>query len=309
MRSLVIGSRGSRLALWQAEWARARLEQAGAATRIAIIRTSGDRLLDRPLAAIGGKGVFVKEIEEALLSGAVDLSVHSLKDLPTDQPGGLKIACVPAREDARDVLLAPGAPGLTDLGRGAVIGTGSPRRASQLRALRPDLRLADLRGNIETRIARLRRGDYDAIVLASAGLRRLGIDVEGTVLDFEQMLPAVGQGAMAIEIRSDDREIDDLLEAHHHAPTAAAVAAERALLRGLGGGCQTPIAAVAEVDGARLLLRGLVAGPGGEPLFKERGEGPVGDAERIGLAMAEALLARGAGALVRGATAPLPEAP
>jgi len=253
--------------------------------------------------------VFVKEIEEALLSCAVDLAAHSLKDLPTVQPPGLKIACVPAREDARDVLLAPGAAGLAELRSGALVGTGSPRRASQLRALRPDLRIADLRGNIDTRLARLRRGDYDAILLARAGLRRLGIAMEGTILEFEQMIPAVGQGAMAIEIRSDDRELEDLLEAHHDAPTAAAVAAERALLRGLGGGCQAPIAAVAEVDGARLLLRGLVAGPIGTPLMKERREGAVGEAERIGLAMAETLLERGAGDLVRGATAPLPEAP
>jgi len=309
VRTLVIGSRGSRLALWQAEWTRARLEQAGAAARIAIIRTAGDRFLDRPLAAMGGKGVFVKEIEEALLSGAVDLAAHSLKDLPADQPAGLKIACVPAREDPRDVLLAPGAPGVADLGRGAVVGTGSPRRSIQLRALRPDLKVADLRGNVDTRLARLRRGDYDAILLAGAGLRRLGIRVEGAVLDFEQMIPAVGQGAMAIEIRSDDRELEELLEPHHHAPTAAAVAAERALLRGLGGGCQAPIAAVAEVDGPRLLLRGLVAGPGGEPLLKERREGLVVEAERLGLAMAESLLERGAGALVREASAPLPEAP
>ncbi len=309
MRTLVIGSRGSRLALWQAEWTRARLEQAGAAARIAIIRTAGDRFLDRPLAAMGGKGVFVKEIEEALLSGAVDLAAHSLKDLPADQPAGLKIACVPAREDPRDVLLAPGAPGVADLGRGAVVGTGSPRRSIQLRALRPDLKVADLRGNVDTRLARLRRGDYDAILLAGAGLRRLGIRVEGAVLDFEQMIPAVGQGAMAIEIRSDDRELEELHEPHHHAPTAAAVAAERALLRGLGGGCQAPIAAVAEVDGPRLLLRGLVAGPGGEPLLKERREGLVVEAERLGLAMAESLLERGAGALVREASAPLPEAP
>ncbi|OLC56574.1 MAG: hydroxymethylbilane synthase [Acidobacteria bacterium 13_1_40CM_4_69_4] len=309
MRTLVIGSRGSRLALWQAEWARARLERAGSAARIEVIHTSADQFLDRPLAAMGGKGVFVKEIEEALLSGAIDLAAHSLKDLPTVQPPGLSIACVPPREDPRDVLLAPGAPGLAGLARGALVGTGSPRRASQLHALRPDLRIADLRGNVDTRLARLRHGDYDAVLLASAGLRRLGIQMEGTALDFEQMIPAVGQGAMAIEIRSDDRELEDLLKPHHHAPTAAAVTAERAFLRGLGGGCRAPIAAVGEVDGARLLLRGLVAGPGGAPLLKDRREGPVGQAEAIGGALAVALLSRGAGALVRAAPAPLPQAP
>ncbi len=309
MRSFVIGSRGSRLALWQAEWARARMEQAGRAARVEIIHTSGDRFLDQSLASMGGKGVFVKEIEEALLAGTIDLAVHSLKDLPTAQPDGLKIACVPLREDPRDVLLAPGAPGLKGLRGGAAVGTGSPRRACQIRALRPDLEIRDLRGNVDTRLAKLKRGDYDAILLARAGLNRLGIDVEGTVLDFETMVPAVGQGAMAIEIRSDDGEIEDLLKPHHHVPTAAAVTAERALLRGLGGGCQAPIAGVGEASGPRLVLRGLVAGPGGEPLLKERREGTVGEAESLGLAMAEVLLSRGAGDFLRAPAVPFPEVP
>lgn len=309
MRSLVIGSRGSRLALWQAEWVRARMERAGRAARIEIVHTSGDRFLEQPLASMGGKGVFVKEIEEALLAGTIDLAAHSLKDLPTAQPDGLRIACVPSREDPRDVLLAPGAPGLAGLRRGAVVGTGSPRRACQIHALRSDLETRDLRGNVDTRLARLRHGDYDAILLARAGLSRLGIDVDGTVLDFDQMVPAAGQGAMAIEIRADDREMEDLLGPHHHAPTAAAVAAERAFLRGLGGGCQAPIAAVGEVDGPHLVLRGLVAGPGGQPLLKERREGAVDEAESLGLALAEVLLARGAGAFLRVPTAPLPEGP
>ena len=187
MRPLVIGSRGSRLALWQAEWARALMERAGRAARIEIVHTSGDRFLEQPLASMGGKGVFVKEIEEALLAGTIDLAAHSLKDLPTAQPDGLKIACVPLREDPRDVLLAPGAPGLAGLRPGAVVGTGSPRRACQIHALRSDLETRDLRGNVDTRLARLRRGDYDAILLARAGLSRLGIDVDGTVLDFDQM--------------------------------------------------------------------------------------------------------------------------
>lgn len=309
MRDLVIGSRGSRLALWQAEWLRARLRESGCAARIEIIHTSGDRFLEHSLASMGGRGVFVKEIEEALLAGTIDVSAHSLKDLPTSQPEGLAIACVPAREDPRDVLVAPGAPGVAGLRRGAVIGTGSPRRACQIRALRPDLAIRDLRGNVETRLARLRRGDYDAILLASAGLRRLGIEAEGTTLDLDEMVPAVGQGAMAIEIRSDDRELRDLLRPHDHAPTAAAVAAERALLRGLGGGCQAPIAAVAQVDGGRLVLRGLVAGPGGVPILRERREGDASRAGAIGQEMAEALLARGASALVRGAAEPVPETP
>jgi len=216
---------------------------------------------------------------------------------------------VPLREDPHDVLVSPRAPGLGGLASGAVVGTGSPRRAIQIHRARPDVRVTDLRGNVDTRLERLRRGDYDAVVLAVVGLRRLGIAFEGAVLEFEQMIPAAGQGAMAIEIRADDGELAGLLRPHHHQPTASAVTAERALLRGLGGGCQAPIAAVAEVDGARLVLRGLVAGPEGDPFLVERREGPVGEAERIGAAMAETFLARGAGALVRGTRAPLPEAP
>jgi len=309
VRTLVIASRASRLAMWQARWLQARLQEAGRAARIEIIHTSGDRFLEQPLASMGGKGVFVKEIEEALLLGAVDIAAHSLKDLPTSQPDGLVIACVPEREDPRDILVARGSPGPAGLRRGAVVGTGSPRRACQIRALRHDLITADLRGNVETRLAKLDRGDYDAILLASAGLRRLGIEYEGTVLDFDQMIPAVGQGAMAIEIRAADRDLQEVVRPLHHAPTAAAVAAERALLRGLGGGCQAPIAAVGEVAGGRLRLRGLVAGPGGEPLLKERREGGAADAEAIGLAMAETFLSRGAEELIRGTVAPLPAGP
>jgi hydroxymethylbilane synthase len=309
VRTLVIGSRGSRLALWQAEWLRARLEKAGRAARIEIIHTSGDRQLERSLSAMGGKGVFVKELEEALLARSVDVSAHSLKDLPTTQPDGLMIACVPPREDPRDVLLAGGAPGLESLRQGAVVGTGSPRRSCQMRALRPDVVTKDLRGNVDTRLAKLRSGAYDAILLARAGLNRLGIEFEGTVLELDQMIPAVGQGAMAIEIRADDRDLARLLRPHHHPPTAAAVLAERALLRGLGGGCQAPIAAIGQVTDGRLSLRGLVAGVAGDPLLRERREGDVEDAEEIGLEMARALLLRGASALVQGASAPAPDAP
>ncbi|HXU12202.1 MAG TPA: hydroxymethylbilane synthase, partial [Candidatus Binatia bacterium] len=296
MRSFVIGSRGSRLALRQAEWLRARIAEAGRDASIRIIHTSGDLHPEQPLPAMGGKGLFVKEIEEALLAGTVDLAAHSLKDLPTAQPEGLRIACVPLREDPRDVLLAPGAPGIAGLKRGAVVGTGSPRRACQIRALRSDLEIRNLRGNVDTRLAKLKRGDCDAILLARAGLSRLGIEFEGSVLGFEEMLPAPGQGAMAIEIRDQDRELEEFLRPHHHEPTAAAVAAERAFLRGLGGGCQAPIAAVGEVDGPRLLLRGLVAGPDGNPLLRDRREGSLDEAEALGLALADAMLSRGAAA-------------
>ncbi|MBI4169897.1 MAG: hydroxymethylbilane synthase [Acidobacteria bacterium] len=308
-RDLVIGSRGSRLALRQAVWVKDRIEAAGRQARIEIIRTSGDRFAARPLAAMGGKGVFVKEIEDALLAGTIDLAVHSFKDLPTSQPEGLTIACVPEREDPRDMLLAPGAPTPADLPPGAVIGTGSPRRSCQMLALRPDLQVRDLRGNVDTRIARLGRGDYDAILLAVAGVRRLGIRVEGTVLDFDQMVPAVGQGAMAVETRARDEDLIAFFASLQHAATAAAVSAERAFLRALGGGCQAPIAAIGEIRGGRLRLRGVVADVAGSRLLREAREGPAGDSEGIGAALAQALLDRGAADLVRRFSAPLPEGP
>ncbi len=308
VRILVIGSRASRLALWQAGWVKERIETGGRPARIEVIHTSGDRILDRPLASLGGKGVFVKEIEEALLAGSIDLAVHSLKDLPTAQPVGLRIACVPERADPHDVLIARGAPALEGLRQGAVVGTGSPRRACQIRSLRPDITVKDLRGNIDTRLGKLQRGDYDAIVLALAGVRRLGAEVEGHVLDFEEMLPAVGQGALAVETRSDDPDSAAVLAPLHDPATACAVEAERAFLRGLGGGCQAPIAAVAEVSGDRLLLRGLVGDPEGRRVVRHRLEGDAADPEAAGAALAEVLLAQGAAELVRRVSAaPQPE--
>ncbi len=303
-RPLVIGSRGSRLALWQARWLKGRIESAGREARIETIKTSGDRILDRSLAAIGGKGVFVKEIEEALAAGRVDLAIHSLKDLPTEQPEGLRVVCIPEREDPHDILLGRAGERLASLPQGAVLGTGSPRRACQVRAIRPDLLIKDLRGNVETRIAKLERGEYAAILLALAGVRRLGVASGGTILPFDEMLPAVGQGALAVETRADDRELAGFLAAFHHPPTAAAVGAERAFLRGLGGGCQAPIAAIAEVSGGRLALRGLVADPQGERILRDRDEGSVDDAEAIGDRLARALFARGAGELIGDAAPP-----
>jgi hydroxymethylbilane synthase len=309
MRPLVIGSRSSRLALWQAGWVKQRIEATGRATRIEVIRTAGDRHADHSLVSIGGKGVFVKEIEDALLEGTIDLAVHSFKDLPTTQPDGLIIACVPPREDPRDILVGRGSPSLATLRRGAVIGTGSPRRACQVRSARPDVTIKDLRGNVDTRLVKLQRGDYDAILLALAGLRRLGADVEGTVLDLDRMVPAVGQGAMAIETRAGDTEATGALLSLHDPATAAVVAAERAFLRGLGGGCQAPIAAVATIEAERLSLRGLVGDPEGARLLRDRLEGPAGDPETLGSALAAALLSRGAADLVRRPTGPLPEGP
>jgi hydroxymethylbilane synthase len=291
---LVIGSRGSPLALWQARWVESRLKALGRASRIEIIRTSGDRFADQSLVVLGGQGLFVKEIEEALLARGIDLAVHSLKDLPTAQPQGLVIACVPERAAAADCLVARGIATLRSLPTGSVVGTGSPRRASQIRHLRPDLAIRDLRGNVDTRIARWRRGDCDALILAAAGLVRLGLEVEATPLQPGEMLPAVGQGALAIETRADDAPLADALAPLHHAPTALAVDAERALLRGLGGGCQAPIAAHATVVGDLLTLQALVAAPDGRRVERGTLSGRSGEAEAIGARLAEELLGRGA---------------
>lgn len=296
--TIIIGSRASRLALWQANWVRDRLAAIGHEARIVEISTSGDRVRDRPLAALGGRGVFVREIEEALKAGAIDLAVHSLKDLPTEQPEALAITCVPEREDPRDLLAAPGAPALSDLPSGAIVGTGSPRRACQLLRQRPDLRIRDIRGNVDTRIAKLRRGDYGAVILARAGVRRIGAEVEGAILEFDQMLPAPGQGALALEVRADDARTAARIAPLNHADTAAAVSAERTLLSGLGGGCQAPIAGIGLVDGATLTLRGLVADPLGKTILSDSCSGPVVDPAAIGARLARTLLERGAAALL-----------
>ena len=298
VRPLVIGSRGSRLALWQARFIQARLAEGGRAARIEEIRTSGDRFQEQSLAAIGGEGLFVKEIEEAILDGTVDLAVHSLKDLPTRQPPGLVLACVPEREDPRDLLVARGAATLQALPPGSIVGTGSPRRAGQVRALRPDLVIKDLRGNVETRVAKWQRGDYDAIILAAAGVKRLGLTLEAAPIPLDQMLPAVGQGALAVETRLGDAAAREAVAPLQHPPTAAAVAAERAFLRGLGGGCQAPIAAAAVADEGRLALEGLVARPDGRRVLRGRREGPASRAEEIGLELADLLMSQGAGDLL-----------
>jgi hydroxymethylbilane synthase len=298
-RPIVIGSRASRLALWQASWVRDRLVALGHAARIVEIHTSGDRVRDRPLTELGGRGVFVREIEESLAGGAIDLAVHSLKDLPTEQPAGLHIACVPPREDPRDLLAAPGAPGLARLPPGASVGTGSPRRACQVLRVRPDLVIRDIRGNVDTRIAKLGRGEYDAVILARAGVARLGAEVEGTILEFDQMLPAPGQGALALEVRVDDGRTAAAVAPLHDPPTAASVGAERALLRGLGGGCQAPIAGIGAVADRVLTLRGLVADPLGREVLIDSCSGPADEAEAIGARLARRLLERGAGALLQ----------
>lgn len=300
---LVIGSRGSALALWQAEWVKAQLEQAVPTRRVAIqvIKTTGDAILDAPLSKIGGKGVFTKEIEEALLAGVVDLAVHSLKDLPTRLPEGLTLGCVTRREDVRDALVArEGVQSLDDLPPKAVVGTSSLRRQAQLLARRPDLQLADLRGNVGTRLQRLAEGRYDAVILAAAGLVRLGFESRIVQrIPTDVMLPAVGQGALGIEIREQDAATREAVQVLAHHATWRACEAERAFLHGLGGGCQVPIAAHAVVDNeGRLRLRGLVARTDGTRVVQDELTGDARFAEDIGKELAECVLRQGAAELL-----------
>ena len=265
MKTLRLGTRGSLLARTQSQQVADALTAAtGVPVELVIITTRGDRIVDRPLQQVGGKGLFTKEIEEALLAGDVDLAVHSMKDMPTEGPRGLVIASVPERVDPRDALI--GAP-LADLGPGAVVGTGSVRRALQLRALRPDLEIRGIRGNVDTRIAKQRAGDYDAIVLAMAGLARLGrTDVVDEALGSEAMVPAVGQGALAVQARRGDTAVLSVLEAIHHEPTAVCVAAERSFLEAVSGGCSAPAACHVVADGDHIVADGVWAasedGPG-----------------------------------------------
>jgi hydroxymethylbilane synthase len=288
---LVIASRGSQLALWQARWVEAKLAALGRACRIEIVKTTGDRITDVPLAQVGGKGLFTKEIEEALLDGRADLAVHSLKDLPTELPEGLALAAVPEREDARDAVVGRR---LAELAAGARVGTSSLRRAAQLRKLRPDVVIESVRGNLDTRLRKLGEGRYDAILLAAAGLKRLGWENRiAEMLPPETMCPAVGQGALAIEARPGgagweaSRQLD-------HPPTRAAVTAERGLLAALGGGCQVPIGAHASVENGALHLRAIVASPDGNELIRGEARGPLADADAVGRRLAADLLARGA---------------
>jgi len=287
---LVIASRGSQLALWQARWVQQQLAALGSPSRIEIVKTTGDQITEVPLAQAGAKGLFTREIEEALLDGRADLAVHSLKDLPTELPAGLLLAAIPAREDPRDAIVGRC---LAELPPGAKVGTSSLRRAAQLRRLRPDLHIEPVRGNLDTRLRKLDQGHYDAIVLAAAGLKRLGWEhrIAG-ILPPDLVCPAVGQGALAIETAGrPDSQICAQLD---HAPTRQAVTAERALLAALGGGCQVPIGAHATVAEGRLHLVGLVISPGGDDLVRDESRGPAADAAQIGRELGQALLAAGA---------------
>lgn len=309
---LIIGSRGSKLALWQAHWVRDQLASAGYDMEVRVIKTTGDKLQahapDEPLPAsmaqtvaeAGSKGLFIKEIEEALLAGDIDIAVHSLKDLPTLQPAGLRLGAVPPREDARDVLITANGASLASLPSGARVATSSLRRQTQLRALRPDLVYIAIRGNLDTRLRKLERGDCEALVLAAAGVHRLGLAERITsYFTFEQMCPAVGQGALGIEIRADDTRAPQAVARLDDPATHQAVRAERAVLRELGGGCQVPIAAHATVESGKLRLQGLVANLEGTQLLRAATQGPASDAQALGAVVAADLLKQGAADILR----------
>ena len=296
-----IGTRGSRLALVQTEEVARALRAAGAEVEVTVIRTSGDRLAQVALADFGGKALFVKEIEEALLSRQVDVGVHSLKDLPSVLPDGLALAAFPPREDPRDVLLTRKGTGWSALPAGAAVGTSSLRRRALVLAHRPDLRAEPIRGNVETRLEKMAAGGYDALVLASAGLRRLGLQPpRATLLEPEEFVPAVGQGLLAVEARQADREVLELLGALDDTRSRFEASAERAFLARLGAGCHTPVAGHARLAGPVLSLVGVVASADGATLLRATASGPAAAAERLGTALADDLLAKGAQALLDG---------
>ena len=296
-RPLLIGTRGSPLALWQARHVRTRLiethDLAEGDIDLSVITTSGDRLKDKPLRDFGGKGLFTKEIDEALFDGAVDLAVHSMKALPTDLPPGINIGAVLPRADVRDAFISQKAPSLAELPPGSIVGTSSLRRGAQLKRLRPDLRIVDFRGNVETRLNKLAEGKADATLLALAGLERLGLAGRATsILSTEEMLPAVAQGAIGVTCRSDDSATLTLLAALNDAASATAVACERAFLARLEGSCKTPIAGLAEIEDGMLRFRGMILTPDGREWYEIELEGEAESASRIGADAGEELLAR-----------------
>ncbi len=295
--TLIFGSRGSKLALAQTQSIMAALERRfpGLRCELKIIKTLGDRILDQPLAKIEGKGLFVKEIEKALISGEIDVAVHSLKDLPTEQPEELIIAAIPERVDARDVLYHPRHLTLAELPPMARIGTSSLRRSAQLRRLRPDIRLSDIRGNVDTRMRKVDAGEYDATVLAAAGLVRLDmLNARMAFFSFFDMLPAPGQGALAIEAHRDNERALRYVRTLNHEPTALAVLAERTVLSALGGGCAIPLAAFAQVDGNDIHLQARVIHPDGAPMLSDSGHARRDQAEGLGRQIAEKLIQQGA---------------
>lgn len=296
-RTLKIATRKSPLALWQANFVKDRLEALYPELRVELVpmSTQGDKILDTPLAKVGGKGLFVKELETAMLEGRADIAVHSMKDVPVEFPAGLGLHTICEREDPRDAFVSNRFQAIDELPQGAVVGTSSLRRQCQLRAARPDLVIRDLRGNVNTRLAKLDAGEYDAIILAAAGLKRLEMDHRITAfIEPEQSLPANGQGAVGIECRLDDHELHALLAPLEHSETRARVLTERAMNRALQGGCQVPIGAYALVEGEQIWLRGLVGSPDGTRVIRDEIRGAVSDGEALGEQLAQRLLAAGA---------------
>ena len=298
---LVIASRESALAMWQSQYIRDRLRALYPQTEVSILgmTTQGDQILDVTLSKIGGKGLFVKELETALENGSADIAVHSLKDVPMHLPQGFMLACIGEREDARDAFVSNLYADLAALPAGSVVGTSSLRRESQLRARFPHLKIEPLRGNVQTRLRKLDEGKYAAIILAAAGLKRLGLGTRiRALISSEDSLPAVGQGALGIECRADRADLKALLAPLHHADTAACVLAERALSRALAGSCQVPLGGFAEIVGSELRLRGFVASPDGKRLVRAEKIGSTQDPEALGDAVAQELLAQGAGEIL-----------
>jgi len=291
-----IGTRGSKLALTQANLVADSLKRTdpGITVEICVIKTSGDIMQDVALTKIGGKGVFVKEIEDALLCGTVDLAVHSMKDVPTEIPAGLTFAAILRREDARDILVSKDNRKMEFMPRGARIGTGSMRRSAQLLAVLPDLAIIPLRGNLETRLKKIETENLQGIILAAAGMKRLGLAGKiSQYLPIETMLPAVGQGALGLEVRDGNNDLVEVLAKLNHATTAAEITAERSFLRHLGGGCLLPIAAFGKLEGEKLTLEGLVASPNGDSVIRDKVRGAIAEAEELGKMLAEIIMEKG----------------
>jgi hydroxymethylbilane synthase len=304
-KSIKIGTRGSKLALWQANWVKSALQihNPTLSVELVTIKTKGDKILDVPLAKIGGKGLFIKEIEEALLDSRIDLAVHSMKDMPAEIPKGLCIGAIPERESSQDVLISKSGSLFSELGSGSRIGTSSLRRAAQLRNARPDVEILPLRGNLDTRLKKLESENIDAIVLAAAGMKRLNLENRITeYLDDSIMLPAVGQGALCVEIRDNDPEVGPIVNALDSRQTRIVVMGERAFLNRLGGSCQIPIAAHGKIEKNIFILCGLVADIDGSEMFRHTLSGSEDLAESIGVKLADHLLSMGADRILKSLT-------
>lgn len=303
---LVIGTRGSKLALWQAEHIKGMVKEiTGLPVRLKVIKTTGDKILDVPLAKVGGKGLFTKELEVALIAGEVDMCVHSMKDVPTELPDGLSIAAMPERVDPRDVIVSGKGYTLDTLPEGARVGTSSLRRVAQVRHLRPDVEIVDVRGNLDTRMRKAEEGQVDAVILAAAGITRMGwADRITHYIEPEQMISAVGQGAIGVEIREDDEQMLHVMERIGHPETMECVTAERVVMRRLEGGCQVPIGAYARIEGGRMVMDAMVGSLDGSTIVCRRVEGPAEDPVGLGERMVRELVDGGAGRIleaIRGA--------